>query len=293
MVAVVKNPGAGSVESDTNLHLRRAFSNAGLDFELFEDDNPAAAADAAIARGLVHLCACGGDGTVAGVVNSIMRHGSEGFKLSLVPLGTGNLIAAALGIPGDIEDAVKLAVGNATKKVDVGKIKNDYFLLGLGVGATETFVTETSSALKEKFGRLAYVASLFKSTREPLFELEIEADGTRTLTKAEAVTLSNYWGTSTVKMVEGTADDDGVMECLVNHRLTIGKLLRLSIRGLLGKVRLDSDVDFLRGSRFVIRTTPVLPVQLDGNETNINTPIEVDVLRKAITVTASRSTSDQ
>ncbi|MEO7453951.1 MAG: diacylglycerol kinase family protein [Fimbriimonadales bacterium] len=284
MIALIKNPGAGSVEEDTETQLHKAFSDLGAEFELFEDDNPSSAADAAIAKGHTILCACGGDGTVAGVVNSMMRSGKDDLKLAIVPLGTGNLVATALGIPGEIEDAAKIAAENTSKRVDVGKIEKNYFLLGLGIGATEIFVTETSSALKEKLGRLAYVASLFKSTREPLFELEIESDSRRTVTKAEAVTLANYWGTRTVEMIEGTADDDGVMECLINHRLTLPTLLRLAIRGLMGKVRHDPDVDFLRGSRFVIRTTPALSVQLDGNETEIETPIEVQVLRQAIEV---------
>lgn len=293
MIALIKNPGAGSVEEDTDTQLHKALSDANTEFELFEDDNPSSAADAAIAKGHTHMCACGGDGTVAGVVNSILRSGKDDLKLAIIPLGTGNLIATALGIPTKIEDAVKIAAENTSKKVDVGKIENEYFLLGLGIGATETFVTETSGALKEKLGRLAYIASLFKSTREPLFELEIETDGQRTVTKAEAVTLANYWGTRTVEMIEGTADDDGAMECLVNHRLTIPTLFRLAIRGLMGKVRHDSDVDFFRGSRFVIRTTPALPVQLDGNETKIETPIEVLVLQQAIAVTAPSSIADR
>ena len=293
MIAVIKNPGAGSVEEDTETLLHKTLSEASTKFEIFEDENPSSAADAAIAKGHTCLCACGGDGTVAGVVNSMMRSDKHGLKLSIVPLGTGNIIATALGIPSVIEDAVNIAVSSVSKKVDVGKIEDEYFLLGLGIGATETFVTETSSTLKEKLGRLAYVASLFKSTREPLFELEVKSGGRQTATKAEAVTLANYWGTRTVRMIEGTTDNDGVMECLVNHRLTIPALVRLAIRGLMGKVPHDSDVDVLRGSRFVIRTTPALPVQLDGNETKIKTPIEVQVLQQAIEVVVPKSIADR
>src|SRR5688572_1239946 len=149
MIALIKNPGAGSVEEDTDTQLRKAFSDAGAEFELFEDDNPLSAADSAIVKGHKLLCACGGDGTIAGVVNSIVRSRQDGLRLAIVPLGTGNLIATALSIPGEINDAVKIATGNTSKKVDVGKIENEYFLLGLGIGATETFVTEASSELKE------------------------------------------------------------------------------------------------------------------------------------------------
>jgi diacylglycerol kinase family enzyme len=53
---------------------------------------------------------------------------------------------------------------------------------------------------------------------------------------------------------------------------------------VLGKMPNDKDVELLSGSHFTIKTTPSIPVQLDGNETGIVTPVEIEVLQRAIQV---------
>jgi diacylglycerol kinase (ATP) len=291
VIAVVKNPGAGSVDDDTGNQLELALQNSGLRYELFESENPADAANEAINSGCTHIIACGGDGTVAGAANSILRRGEKNLRLTIVPLGTGNIIATAMGLPADINECVALAARSSTKKVDAGRIGDDYFLLGIGIGATESFVTQASDEAKAKLGRLAYVASLLRSTRDPLFQLRVTADGKETVASAQAVTLANYWGTERVELLKETSADDGVMECVVAKRLKLPHLIRLALRSLIGNLASDDEVQVMRGEQFTIDTKPVLPVQLDGNETNIKTPLKVEVLQQAIEISVLHSVS--
>jgi diacylglycerol kinase (ATP) len=291
VVAVIKNPGAGSVDGGTGNRLELALQNSGLRHELFESENPADAADEAINSGCTHIISCGGDGTVAGAANSMLRSGEKNLRLTIVPLGTGNIIATAMGLPGDIDECVALAAGPSTKKVDAGRIGDDYFLLGIGIGSTESFVTQASDEAKAKLGRLAYVASLLRSTRDPLFQLRMTADEKETVASAQAITLANYWGTQRLELLKETADDDGVMECVVAKRLTLFNLIRLAIKSLAGNLASDDQVQVMRGAVFTIDTKPGLPVQLDGNETDIKTPIEVEVLKQAIEISVPNSVS--
>ena len=283
-LALVINRAAGDFDKDTSAKVCEAFAGSGQKFEQFENDDPVAAAEAAIARGHTRICACGGDGTVAGVANAILRSQKNGIALAIIPLGTGNIIATAIGLPSDFSKAVEVIQRNITKRVDAGKIGDRFFLLGLGTGATEKFVTQADSQSKQKIGKLAYALTLLKHMSAPLFQAQVQADSNTSSLRVQAVTLANYWGTKNIEMLEGTAPDDGVMECLLNGRLSAFALLRLCVSSFLGKVQQDQDVQLLKGSRFKIETAPSMPIQLDGNETDLATPIVVEVLHQAIEV---------
>ena len=74
----------------------------GVDFVLTEGVGHAAAlAKEAIEAGCDLIVAAGGDGTVNEVANGMMMAGAEGVRLGIIPLGTGNDFAHALGIVGD------------------------------------------------------------------------------------------------------------------------------------------------------------------------------------------------
>ena len=285
VIALILNQEAGSVDQETDEALKSALTELNLEYQIFGDDNPARAAKRAIADGYRHLCACGGDGTVAAVANSILLSGESGLRMTIVPLGTGNIIATSLSIPSDLKEAIKLCTASKTRALDVGKVGNQYFLLGLGIGATERFVTQASNASKEKIGRLAYLINLIKGTRDPVFDFRVRTPDREAKGTAQAITLASLWGTDKIKLLEGTKDDDGTMESVVNHKLSIFTIVQMGVRGLLGSMRSSPDVEIIEGSEFAIDTKPSLPVQLDGNETDLLTPILVEVLPRAIAVT--------
>ena len=75
----------------------------------------------------------------------------------LLPLGTGNDFAAALGIPSDIDAALQVFQDGHTVDVDVGRL-DDRVFVNISAGG---FVAEVSDAvtpqLKTIAGRLAYL----------------------------------------------------------------------------------------------------------------------------------------
>src|ERR1700734_2504357 len=68
-----------------------------------EQDTGAAAAGQALRDAADLVVACGGDGTVNAVAQALA---GTGAALGIVPMGTGNLLAANLGVPGGAEEAI-------------------------------------------------------------------------------------------------------------------------------------------------------------------------------------------
>lgn len=127
----------------------------------FESGDAERMAREAVAGGTDLVIAAGGDGTVSEVANGMHGSAVDGAggdlpRLGIVPLGTGNDLAAALGVPEGIPEAVALAVSGAGREVDVAMVGGRCFLNastgGIGAEATE----EAPAEAKRTLGVLAY-----------------------------------------------------------------------------------------------------------------------------------------
>ena len=87
----------------------------------------------------------GGDGTLNEVINGVARvEGAfERITFGLIPLGTGNDFASALGLLEDIEAAIKILLQGRTLRCDVGNLNGRRFI-NVSAGG---FIAEVSDAV--------------------------------------------------------------------------------------------------------------------------------------------------
>ena len=78
------------------------------------------AAALAVERQYDLVVAAGGDGTLCEVINGLAGE-THRPKLGIIPAGTTNDFARALGIPRNIEAACQVLTGGQEKKMDIGK----------------------------------------------------------------------------------------------------------------------------------------------------------------------------
>ena len=124
-----------------------ALKAAGVDFDLSiserADQLVDLAADA-VKQGFTTIVAAGGDGTIGEVVNGIAKSwdGKSKFPatLGIIPLGSANDFAFALGFPLDLNDAAKAIASGKTKSVDLGKCNERLFINNSGL-CLEPYVT--------------------------------------------------------------------------------------------------------------------------------------------------------
>jgi YegS/Rv2252/BmrU family lipid kinase len=134
-------------------------------------------------QGYEMVVAMGGDGTVHEVVNGIMQL-PEGKRpiLGVVPVGSGNDFAHAIGIPLESDHALAHALNSEPSTVDLGVMtdehgRKEYFdnTLGIGFG---TIVTIRSHKLPVLRGFLMYLTAVIQTIlldHNPI-GMEIEAD---------------------------------------------------------------------------------------------------------------------
>src|SRR5699024_7213658 len=113
------------------------------------------AASTAVERGFDLIVAVGGDGTINEVINGIAGH-EHRPKLGIIPAGTTNDFAKALNIPRDTKKALKIITNNHSKKLDIGKVNDQYFMNIAGGGELTEVSYEVPSKLKTMIGQLEY-----------------------------------------------------------------------------------------------------------------------------------------
>jgi YegS/Rv2252/BmrU family lipid kinase len=146
--------------------------------------------DAAVARrGGRRVVVCGGDGSVHHIVAALRRAGGLSQPIGLIPLGTGNDLARALGLPLDPEAAARVVLDGSPRQLDL-LVDDDGGLVinavHLGVGAE---AARAAASLKPRLGRFAYlVGGVSAGATAAGWRVAIRVDG-QPLTEGEQKVL--------------------------------------------------------------------------------------------------------
>jgi YegS/Rv2252/BmrU family lipid kinase len=173
-VALLYNPASGQHSNGRGAAIDRAVAllrEAGVEAEALETRAPGSAsaqALEAIERGCDTILACGGDGTVHEVLQSVV--GTD-VSLGVVPLGTANALAANLGLGTSPVKAVRRLLTAVPVRISVGQISycdstggahSRYFTVAAGVGADALFLSRLDPSLKRRFGYALYLIEGFR-----------------------------------------------------------------------------------------------------------------------------------
>jgi diacylglycerol kinase (ATP) len=282
---LILNPKAGTNSAPDHLtaietRLRDCFEPLDVVITTAEGEAREAGARAA-ATGGAHLFVAGGDGTLNEALNGVaaMPKGLGSIVFGVIPLGTGNDFATALGISEQTDEALDTLLGGEAIPVDVGRL-NDQHFVNVSAGG---FIAEVSDAvlpeLKTVAGKLAYllggVQVLFDF--EPLrarlryHDSAARADGRAAPLPADtvlhtfAVCNSRLIGGGRLIAPDARVDDGALDVCLIHAMPT------LEFLALLRRVSEGSHVD---DDRVTYVRTPALDIEFDRT-IKVNTDGEV------------------
>ena len=255
---------------------------AGASCEVALTERSGHAAEIAAARGVQFdvVLTLGGDGTAMEAAGALAWSDTP---LGVLPGGTGNLLARALGVPMRVEKAVPALLAGTRKRIDLGVIKGHRFAVAAGVGIDAAMVEETPTWLKRRLGVLAYTliatrAALRAVLRRQFFLARIEIDGEIVERRAAAVLFANFGAILEDRIAFGPEIqiDDGVLDCCIFSPTNLRDAMRIMWRVTRRDFRPDPSILYRKGTRFRIETDPVLPLQADG-ELLGTTPADIGV----------------
>ncbi len=185
-----------------------------------DSDGPRVLGRAAADAGAAVVFACGGDGTLNGVINGVRAAGRRDVVVGLIPGGTANVWASEARIPSDPTAAILLAQHGRTVDVDlgiaqVGDLERRFLLMcSFGIDAVVVREVEGRPGLKRRLAQGAFVvAGLGALARERPVPIVGDWDGERperSLFLGVAGNSRLYGGVS--QLTSDARMDDGLLD---------------------------------------------------------------------------------
>ena len=232
-----------------------------------EGDGIEAARRAAL-EGYDRVFVAGGDGTLNEVLNGVAQVAGalDAMTLAVVPLGTGNDFATAIGVPASPEEAVDALIGGTVAAVDVGRV-NDRCFLNISAGG---FIADVSDAvnpqLKTVLGKLAYLvggAQVLLDYEPVAARVANAATVTKTSLLAFAVCNSRLIGGGRLIAPHAIVDDGWLDVCLI-HAMPTLEFVALLRRVSSGDHVDDDRVTYFRTQALELAFDRALRINTDG-----------------------------
>jgi YegS/Rv2252/BmrU family lipid kinase len=206
------------------------------------------------------LVVFGGDGTVHEVANGLPL-GGDGPLVALLPAGTGNDLARALGLPPDPVAAATELTGARPRRLDLLDCGPRRAANGVNAGFAAAATDTLSRPVKKVLGPAAYLVGGFKAgLSPPTWPARVEAGGRVVEGEALAVVVGNGGSFGGGRWLLPDADlGDGLLDVLVVP--ASASKARLA-RHLARDRRLPGDLPRLRGPAATVVTD--MPCRLDG-----------------------------
>jgi diacylglycerol kinase (ATP) len=219
----------------------------------------------------------GGDGTAMEVVGALA--GTE-IPVGIIPGGTGNLVARALGIPIATRRAAAALLSGDVADVDLGRLASGRcFAFSFGIGVDARMIRDTPPIWKQRLGIVAYTYVALKAALQNVsFRVRATVDGETIEREATAVMVANF-GTvlhDLIVLGPGIARDDGRLDLCVFSPRSGWQALAVAWRLLRKDFRPHPAITYRSGRHFRIECEPRQDAQADGELVG-STPVELEV----------------
>jgi diacylglycerol kinase family enzyme len=302
-ILVVANPRATATTPRERDVLAHALgSEAQLEItETANRGHAAALACRAMRNGTDVVVALGGDGTVNEVVNGLLTDGvhDEVPALGVVPAGSTNVFARALGLPNDPIEATGVLLdalrSNSRRPVSVGRLEDRWFVFAAGIGFDGAIVGGVEAQRRKGrrsthllYARVGLREFLRADRRHPRLHVELPDGAVLDDVFFAIVTNTDPWtyaGNRPLRPTPEAGFDDG---------LALYARRRMSTAGIVfSMARLSGSHPHIgrRGAHLrhdlpglVLRADEPMPVQVDGDYLGLRDKLEITSLGAALNV---------
>jgi diacylglycerol kinase (ATP) len=250
-------------------------------------DDLTSRARCAVEEGAERLLVAGGDGTLHYALPALV---GGRCALGILPLGTGNDLAGALGIPNDLHLAARGAVEGPVRRIDLGRVDNVLFAGVAGLGFDSDVARRANRYSGPLRGRAIYLSAILRTvTRFTPLALRLESDGGSFDGRATFAVVANSprYGAG-VRIAPEARLDDGLLDVVIVKEISRSRLLANLPSVLRGRHLGHPSVVAFRCRRATITAERETAIVGDGEAIGGAgpSPIVVEVLSEALTVAA-------
>ncbi len=246
-------------------------------------DPGAGPAAQALDLGAAMVVAVGGDGTVRACAHVLA--GTD-VPLAIVPAGSANLVARALGLPGRLEAAVAVAFGGRDRRIDVASAGDMTFAAMAGIGLDAAVVSATPAMAKRLVGWPAYAAAATSQLHRRPATFTLRLDGGAPLIRlARSVAVGNCGLLpGGFPIMPDARLDDGILDVAILAPAGPSGWASIGYRVAVGSRHDDGQLVRLRARHVDIHAEIELPRQVDGEMQSAGNSLIVGVQPGALLV---------
>lgn len=235
------------------------------------------------ADNITDIIICGGDGTVNQVAARLL---GTNVRLGIIPMGSGNGLAFAAGIPKDYKKALKIVLEGNADLTDAFLINNKFSCMLCGLGF-DAYVAREFAAQPAR-GLVTYIRESVKHffKAEP-YPFQIKANGAEINTEAFFISIanSNQFGNNFTIAPKASLSDGLLDIVIVNKTGRLNLILKLLKQIRKGKIVNANDpqqtVHYFQTNKMSIANPANAPLHIDGDIADTAEYFEIEIVPKA------------
>lgn len=224
---------------------------------------------------------CGGDGSINYVVNSMFKKGLD-VTLGIIPTGTANDFAAALGMRRRVLRAAEQIAQGTERRVDCGCVNGNAFVNVLSFGVLTTTSQQTTDLEKHLVGKLAYIRI---GTRDLLtmhsIPLVARINGEEFSTEAAMFLAFNGRSAGQFRLAPEAKIDDGQLDVLILRYDNMAKTCWSMMHYLVGGM--PEAVNYIRTDKIKLLCAQRERTDVDG-QPGPDFPLSIECLPGALKI---------
>ncbi|MCA9109243.1 MAG: YegS/Rv2252/BmrU family lipid kinase [Planctomycetaceae bacterium] len=292
---VMWNPSAGS--ADKAAEVRRSLTRM-PHVTIREPVGRKAAIESTIQEadsGAELIVAAGGDGTVSSIVEGISQAKSDPV-LGILPLGTGNDLARALGISLSPQDALQVFTNGRELRIDVMEIASSSgtrictnMLTG---GNTGRYLERMTDEVKQRWGPLCYLRGVIDVVIDlQTYRVNITCDDEPEMIfdSLNMFVANGKYSGGGLAVSPDAVLNDGMVDVIIVRDGDPRDIASLTTEYIAGDYFAHDLIEFRRARRIRLTADPSMPLTADGDEIG-TTPLSVRVLHEALRVIVPQDT---
>lgn len=277
-------------QQETARRVEQAFDDAGVagTVAIVEGSELPEAVRSAVASDADIVVIGGGDGSIS-TAAAVLVDGAK--PLAVLPLGTLNHFAKDLGMPLELEEAVRVIALGHVREIDVGEVNGLIFVNNSSVGLYPRAVARRDEHQQRRGWPkwpAMLVATMTVLRQFRLLRINLHADvGTSRVSTPFVFVGNNEYEMNLFSMGRRTCLDGGVLGLYIARISGRLGLLRLLLHAVVGRLEQAREFESQCLLEFEIETRRrTVQVARDGEVTRMRTPLRYRVRARALRVIA-------
>jgi len=283
-IRIVANPisggGQGKIQAQA---LQKALASLELNAEVTFTERAGHGGELASDSDLDCVVAVGGDGTINEIINGLQ----PGTALSILPMGTANVVARELGYSREPADTAKAIANGKVLSLDLLLMGDRKIILGAGAGLDAAITEAVSNSRGKKSSYLKWVGPSVKTAFSYSFPpIRVVVDGKEVSDSAQYAIVGNCRNSAGLFPATPQATmNDGYVDVCLFHNMGVFKMMTLAVTVWNPKFIGHRDVTYLKGKKVTLeaRGDENVPFQIDGDPAG-RLPVTFEVAPKAVRV---------